>query len=81
LLAQRLSHRSDDHERWRHLDIHDVGRQPEFPDDCKRYRSEGFVDFDTLDVALGPAGTRQSACFTAGIGPRPNRPGSTAAMP
>jgi predicted acylesterase/phospholipase RssA len=41
------------------LDIHDVGRQPEFPDDCKGYHSEGLVDFDTLDVAVAPAGARQ----------------------
>jgi hypothetical protein len=41
------------------FDIHDVGRQPEFPDDCKRNNSEGLVDFDTLDVVSAPAGARQ----------------------
>src|SRR5258708_39872650 len=41
------------------LDIHDVGRQSQFSDDCERYSGEGLVDFDTLDVAVAPAGARQ----------------------
>src|SRR5258708_15823145 len=41
------------------LDIHDVGRQPEFPDDGKRYDSEGLVDFNTLDGAVAQAGARK----------------------
>ena len=41
------------------LDVHDVGRQPELLHDRKRYDGEGLVDFNTLDIAVAPAGTRQ----------------------
>src|SRR5258706_7171228 len=41
------------------LDIDDVGRQPEFLHDRERYDSEGLVDFNTLDLAIAPAGARK----------------------
>src|SRR6516165_10157855 len=38
------------------LDIHDVRRQSKLLRDRKGYGSEGLVDFDTLDIAVAPAG-------------------------
>ena len=78
--APRRSRRSDDHARWHHLRR---SRCPQLdPALCHRDRDRGerFIDFDTFDVAdFQPA--RSSAWRTAGIGPSPNMPGSTAPMP
>jgi hypothetical protein len=41
------------------LDVHDVRRETEFLHDRKRYGSKGLVDFNTLDIAIAPARSRQ----------------------
>ena len=62
------------------FDIDDVLGKPELAHDGEGDRGEGFVDLDALDVADRPAGAL-SAWRTAGTGPRPNMPGSTAPTP
>ena len=59
--------------------IDDVVRQSELARDHNRDRGESFIDLDPLDRAMSqPA--RCSACLTAGTGPSPKMPGSTAAI-
>ena len=62
------------------FNVHDILGQTQLSCHRNGDRGEGFVDFDTFDVAELPA-ARSSAWRTAGIGPSPNMPGSTAPMP
>src|SRR5262249_4112281 len=58
------------------FDVDDVLGEPEFASDNDGDGCEGFIDLGALDGANVPAGT-----LTAGTGPSPNMPGSTAAIP
>ena len=60
--------------------IDDVFRQAKLLRDGERNGGEGLVDLDPLESeSFQPA--RSSALRTAGTGPMPNMPGSTAATP
>ena len=62
------------------FDVDDVLGQPELARDNDGDGGEGFIDLGALDERISqPA--RCKACLTAGTGPNPNMPGSTAAMP
>ena len=62
------------------LDIDDILRQTELAHYNNGDRRKGFVDLiRSMSLSFHPA--RSSAVRTAGIGPRPNIPGSTAATP
>jgi hypothetical protein len=61
------------------FDIDEILGKPKLARD-RGNGGKGFIDLDTLDRAnVQPA--RCNACLTAGTGPRPNMPGSTAAIP
>ena len=62
------------------IDIGDVLRQAELAQDGERHGRERLVD-STRSTSLKFQRARSNACCTAGTGPMPNIPGSTAATP
>ena len=62
------------------LDIHNVIGQSEFArDQVAMAAKASLISTRSTDRISQPA--RSNACLTAGTGPSPNMPGSTAAMP
>jgi len=63
------------------IDVDNVLRQSELSVTTMAMAAKASIDLHANPHVQGSSLARSSACLTAGMGPRPNMPGSTAAMP